>query len=137
LTSKATELCHKDKASMTVGFSAQGDSIRDDQQHPTNSDSSRPFRTSRKEKRSRPNERRLHKTSSERQTALEPGVGVEPTYCGSAGRRLNRSAFGGQVACDQFACDQPRLFPRQAKLRFSPYKSIEHRMKGGVLVCFE
>lgn len=52
---------------------------------------------------------------------MEPGVGVEPTYCGSAGHRLNRSAFGGHQAHDQ-----PRRFPRQPKLRFFPYKSIEH-----------
>lgn len=46
-----------------------------------------------------------------RTRVLEPGVGVEPTYCGSAGHRLNRSAFGGHQAHDQ-----PRRFPRQSRL---------------------
>jgi hypothetical protein len=31
---------------------------------------------------------------SDSKVHLEPGVGVEPTFCGSAGHRLNRSAFG-------------------------------------------
>ena len=64
---------------------------------------------------------------------LEPGVGVEPTFCGSAGHRLNRSAFGGH-----FARDRPRRLPRRSKVRFSPYKSIERRSGTSALIsCHE